>query len=163
MGAGDEESFRLLYRRHAPAMFALALRLTSRRADAEDALQEAWLRAASALASFGWRSSLRTWLCGVVVNCVREQRRGAPSTAEAVEERVETGIEGALDIQAALRSLAPGYREVIVLHDVMGFTHEEIGELLGIEAGTSKSQLFRARGALRARLGPGRVAGGSRS
>lgn len=144
-------------------MFGLALRLTTRRADAEDALQEAWLRAASALASFGWRSSLRTWLCGFVVNCVREQRRSESPTADAVEGSFEAGIEGSLDVQAALCSIAPGYREVIVLHDVMGFTHEEVGALLGIEAGTSKSQLFRARGALRARLGPGRVAGGSRS
>lgn len=144
-------------------MFGLALRLAARRADAEDALQEAWLRAVSALASFAWRSSLRTWLCGFVVNCVREQRRKEPATADAVEGGFETGIEGTLDVHAALRGLAPGYREVIVLHDVMGFTHEEVGTLLGIEAGTSKSQLFRARSALRLRLGSGSVAGGSRS
>jgi RNA polymerase sigma-70 factor, ECF subfamily len=144
-------------------MFGLALRIAAQRADAEDALQEAWLRATGALGAFGWRSSLRTWLCGFVVNCVREQQRNRHDTTQAVEVTSEAGIEGSLDVEAALETLAPGHREVLVLHDVMGFTHEEIGELLGVEAGTSKSQLFRARSALRLRLGGDSAAGGSRS
>jgi RNA polymerase sigma factor (sigma-70 family) len=68
----DERSFRDLYQRHTPAMYALALRLTNREAAAEDALQDAWIRACRSLAEFQWKSSLRTWLTGILINCVRD-------------------------------------------------------------------------------------------
>lgn len=150
----DEAAFRALYRCHAPALFALAVRLNGgNRADAEDALQETWLRAGRSLAGFAWRSTLRTWLAGHVVNCTREIRRRTRETRPLDDaDRIARPFEDASDVERVLATLPDGYREVLTLHDVMGFTHEEIGRMLAIDPGTSKSQLSRGREALRARL-----------
>lgn len=156
----DEEAFRLLFRRHSPRLFALACRLLgARRNDAEDVLQEAWLRAARRIGAFEWRSSLTTWLSAIVINCARERLRGRPepmSMEEAPEPR--TPVRGrvaatGIDLERAIAGLADGYREVLVLHDIEGFTHAEIARMLGIAEGTSKSQLFHARTHVRARMG----------
>lgn len=162
----DEASFLVLYRRHTPALLLLAQRLLGgSEADAEDAVQEAWVRAMRALDGFRWESSLRTWLCGIIVNCCREQRRrltGSRQDVESlgVEEERTPDPESTTDVEALVRGLPDGFREVLILHDVEGYTHEEIGRLLGISAGTSKSQLSRARQKLRARLNGRSVAGG---
>jgi len=153
----DEESFRVLFRRHTPVLFRLALRLLGGdRAAAEDAVQEAWIRATERLSAFRFESALRTWLCGFVVNCCREAARGRGPVAEGQEEDKGEGpavtAEG-IDLERAVTGLPNGYREVLVLHDVMGFTHREIAQRLGVEEGTSKSQLFLARRALRRRMG----------
>jgi RNA polymerase sigma factor (sigma-70 family) len=158
----EEASFLSLYRRHTPALFGLAVRLCAgERSDAEEILQEAWVRAAQALALFRWSSSLRTWLSGIVVNGWREharaRRRDVPLEGEPSAAGHEVPVAARIDLAQAVGDLPDGFRAVVVLHDVEGFTHEEIGRLLGIEAGTSKSQLARAREALRRRLG-GRVA-----
>jgi RNA polymerase sigma-70 factor (ECF subfamily) len=154
---GSERSFLALYDRHAGAMYALACRLMGGRdADAADALQEAWTRALPRLATFRGESALRTWLCGFVVNCCRERFRG-PLFEEIVDRDVgeqRSISDQTLDVERALSSLAPGYRAVLVLHDVEGYTHREIAEALGIDEGTSKSQLSRGRAALRRRLDP---------
>jgi len=153
----DEPAFAELYRRHTPALLGLARRLAAGRgAEAEELVQEAWARAAAALPSFRWASSLRTWLCGFIVNVWRERRRseGQPSTDPAAEEedpRPLAPVER-IDLERAVAGLPDGYRAAIVLHDIEGFTHEEIAEQLGVEPGTSKSQLSRARRALRNRL-----------
>ena len=73
--SGDEEAFRLLYRRHTDVLYAVALRMTAEHADAEDVVHDAWVRAADALGRFEWRSTLPTWLIGIVVNRVRELKR----------------------------------------------------------------------------------------
>ena len=153
---GEEAAFRALYRAHTGYLWRLAARLCGTRNDsAEDALQEAWLRAARALPNFRWESRLRTWLGGIVVNCCREQRRRAARADPAPEPVLVRPNELArLDLEAALLSLPDGLREVLVLHAIEGYTHEEIGGLLGIAAGTSKSRLFDARAAIRRRLGP---------
>jgi RNA polymerase sigma factor (sigma-70 family) len=161
LDSGDEDAFRELFRRHTPALHALALRLLGRsRAGTDDVVQETWLRAAARLGEFSWRSSLRTWLMGIVINCTREALRKEKPFAGSYDNSLDPPILPAgpdLDLERAVCSLADGYREVLVLHDVVGFTHEEIAERLGIEAGTSKSQLSRARQALRVL-----VEGGSR-
>jgi RNA polymerase sigma-70 factor (ECF subfamily) len=156
---GDEPAFRELYRRHTPAVHGLARRLLGARpadADAEDLVQETWLRAARGLGGFRWESSLRTWLLGIVVNLARERsRRGGPPLAPLDGEPAlpEAGRAlGDVDLERALLALAEGYREVLLLHDVWGLTHDEVGRALGIDAGTSKSQLSRARRALKQRL-----------
>ncbi len=156
----DERSFSALYARHAGAVFALASRLSGSAADGEDLLQDVWIRAAERLGSFRWESTLRTWLCGIVVHRWREierQRRRRPQTEELRGEPSDRGEGDAhpplLDLEAALRSLPDGYREVVVLHDVNGYTHAEIAVLLEIEEGTSKSQLARGRRRLRDFLG----------
>lgn len=153
-----EHDFRLLYRRHTPALYGTAHRLVGA-ARVDDVVQEAWCRAAQALPRFEWRSALRTWLTGILIRCCREaQRHGGAVitfTGEALpdEPEVEASPGDAVDLERALESLAPGYREVLVLHDVEGLTHEEIARVLGIVPGTSKSQLARARRALRQALG----------
>jgi RNA polymerase sigma-70 factor (ECF subfamily) len=154
-----EEPFRLLFRRHTPALLRLAQRLLGGDTGAaEDAVQEAWLRAAARLQDFRSESLLRTWLSGFVVNCCREQlRRRAPPEPAATPhaELPSRGRDAALtlDLERAVLGLADGYRAVFVLHDLVGLTHREIAARLEIEEGTSKSQLFLARRALRQRLG----------
>jgi RNA polymerase sigma-70 factor (ECF subfamily) len=156
---GDEEAFRLLFRRYTPRLYAMALRLTGRRDQAEDIVQVAWLRAASQIGAFEWRSSLATWLTGITINCAREaRRRPAPELVAAdALERLPAPLAPAgdrVDLERAIAALPDGYREVLVLHDVDGMTHEEIAAALGIAAGTSKSQLFHARRTVRRWLTP---------
>ena len=83
------------------------------------------------------------------------RQRGAPLYPIEPDEisAVPPRLDLRIDLEAALASLAPGYRAVLVLHDVEGYTHQEIADLVGIDAGTAKSQLSRARRAMRARLG----------
>jgi RNA polymerase sigma factor (sigma-70 family) len=149
-----ESAFLPIYRAHTPALYAVALRLAEGSAqEAEDAVQEAWLRAVAALPRFEWRSALRTWLCGIVVNCCRELARRRPPDNSTVPDGIVTGIRPeTLELERAIRALPPASREVFVLHDVHGYTHEEIASMLSIESGTSKSQLHHARRALRTTL-----------
>ena len=109
------------------------------------------MRAVSALPRFGWRSSLRTWLCGFVVNCCREIRRSVPPDPQVPRYARNDVVN--VDLERAIAELPDAAREVFVLHEIHGHTHEEVGEILGIDAGTSKSQLHHARRALREFLG----------
>ena len=147
-----DDAFRALYRLHSPYLFCLAMRVSGgRRGEAEEALQEAWIRAARKLPEFRWRSALRTWLGGFVVNCCREQRRRRPEPVEPDPDEpvaVEPSPDGRLDLDRLLAALPDRQRTVLVLHAIEGYTHEEIGGLLGIAPGTSKSRLFEARRAL---------------
>lgn len=156
----DEASFRDLYRAYAPGLLLFARRLLGGEQDAEDALQETWIRAVRRLESFRWESSLRTWLCAILLNCCREARRNRSPQADPEAVSHFPGPAGlvpaeAAQLEALVRRLPDGCREVLVLHDLEGYTHEEIGALLGIAEGTSKSQLSRARQTLRAWLSPG--------
>jgi len=159
--AGDDLAFRQLYRRHTPRLFALVSRLVGgREADAEDVVQDTWFKATERLGDFRWECAFGTWLCAIGVNVVKEQARRRMRRPEvdwpedhdppqaAPLDRVEP-----MDLDRAIAALPDGYRTVLVLHDVEGYTHEEIGATLGIAAGTSKSQLFWARQAVRAALG----------
>lgn len=154
----DEQSFRALYRRHTPYLYQFALRMGQAPEVAEEVVQEAWVRAVTALPEFRWQSSLRTWLCGIAVNCWREMVRKRVRGKEASLPPPEALPSPApkphqkLDLERLVGELPERYREVLVLHDIEGYSHEEIGRLLQIEVGTSKSQLSRARKSLRARL-----------
>jgi RNA polymerase sigma-70 factor (ECF subfamily) len=156
--AGDEAAFRELYRRHAPRLYALALRLCGgAEADAQDALQDAWIRASNILRGFEWRSSLSTWLAGILINCARElNRKQQRRNEEEMPDELPAGIcsrQGqAIDLEQAIACLPAGYRHVLVLHDVEGYTHEEISAMLKVSIGTSKSQLHHARKAMRAAI-----------
>jgi RNA polymerase sigma-70 factor, ECF subfamily len=156
--AGDEAAFRELYRRHSPRLYALALRLAGgSEADAQDAVQDTWIRACGTLAGFEWRSSLRTWLAGILINRSREiAREHGRRNEEELSDEMPISIAArqgqAIDLEQAIARLPAGYRHVLVLHDVEGYTHEEIGALMEISAGTSKSQLYHARKAVRAML-----------
>lgn len=161
----DEEAFRLLYARHTGPVYGLLCRLAGHSADASDLMQETWLRAVRHLGLFRGQSAFRTWLTGIALNCYREWRRKhARDLSVASDNHRPAQIQGAgaaaapgsaaddlAAIGLALAALSPEHREVIVLHDIEGYTHDEIAEVLEIEAGTSKSRLSRARRAFRER------------
>ncbi len=147
----DAVTFASLYRQHTPRLYGLALRLAGGRvADAEDLVHACWLRAATARRPFSGRSRLSTWLCGILVNCYRETRRRQEGEPAADEQWVPAPCtEDRLDAEQLVAALPPAWREVVVLHDLYGYTHEEIADLLTIAAGTSKSRLARAHAWLR--------------
>lgn len=158
----DEESFLALYRIFTPLLYPLAVHLLGGKAlDAEDALQELWIRAIRKLSDFRWESQLRTWLTGILIRCCAEKKRidmqPYTETNEEPEDR-KSATDPALrmELQSAIAALTGGQREVFLLHDLEGYTHEEIGSILGIEEGTSKSQLFHARRSLRSYLTGGK-------
>jgi RNA polymerase sigma-70 factor (ECF subfamily) len=164
---GDARAFELLYRRYTPAGYSTALRLTGNPDLAQDIVHDAWVRAVESLDRFSRRSSFRTWLTGIVINCHRERsrehRREAIESDTALDDFVDSSGSGPLDgstiepldLEAAIAALAPRFREVFVLHDIEGFTHEEIAAMLGLVPGTSKSQLTRARRRVRELLDSG--------
>ena len=158
MARGDERAFSALYDRHTPYLYRLALRLTgSQTSQAEDLVHDAWLMAARRFASFEERSALRTWLAGVVVNGARrawsaDARSEELSEDPAADDHVLAHAAERVDLERAIAQLPPRARHVLVLHDVEGWTHEDIARQLGIEAGTSKSQLSRARSLVRRQL-----------
>lgn len=158
---GDERAFRTLYRRHTPRLYQFVLRLLGGdEHDAEDVVQETWLRAADALGRFRWESSFSTWLTGIGLNVCRNlwRRRDGRDLDWDPGRTVAVGAGGhdeRIDLERAIAMLPSGYRAVLILHDLQGFTHAEVGERLEISAGTSKSQLFQARRTMRALLDEG--------
>ena len=155
---GAEPAFRELFRRHTPHLLQFVTRvLGASRADAEDVVQDTWLRAYPALVTFRSESSFSTWLCSVGLRAALDSmRKGKRHQAESLFEDDASSdpplSEDRMDIENAIARLAPGYRMVLVLHDVEGFTHDEIALQLGIAPGTSKAQLFKARRVMRALL-----------
>ena len=156
--AGHVPSFEALYDRHADYIFRVALRMVGNREAAEDATQEAWIRASRAMASFRGQSAFRTWICGIAINCCREtwRKRRLPSAGSddvPVEPAANTPDPlDAVAVRRALNLMDQDGREALILHDVLGHTHDEIARILGIAPGTSKSRLFRARRTLRGLL-----------
>lgn len=163
--AGDVGAFETLHREQAPRLYGLAWRMLGDEADAEDALQEVFLLAHRKLAGFKGESSIGTWLYRLMVNwCLdrlrsRGHRNDQRTDALEAEELADLAAPSAgrftvdrLDLERAIRQLADGCRTVFVLHDVEGFGHAEIGSMLGISEGTSKSQLHKARYRLRSLL-----------
>ena len=160
----DEDAFRALYRRHAAGLYGLLLRLTGGRAsEADEGMQETWVRAIRGLERFEGRSTLSTWLAGIAVRWWREESRRRAREAPLPDEELLPPVPALrreidrVDLERALGLLPGGYREAILLHDVHGYTHEEIAAMTAVEPGTSKSQLSRARSALRAHLAGGKA------
>jgi RNA polymerase sigma-70 factor (ECF subfamily) len=150
----DEPAFRTLYRRHTPRVYGLVRRLLGAgAADADDVVQETWLRAVKALSAFRGESMFSTWLCGIATRCALEALRRRTASGEFTEPVAPAqSMEMAIDLERAIAALPDGCRTVLVLHDLEGRTHGEIAHLLGVAEGTSKSQLSRARRAVRASL-----------
>ncbi|MDP7479672.1 MAG: RNA polymerase sigma factor [Vicinamibacterales bacterium] len=164
-GTGDPATtFETLYRTHARRIYSLAYRFVGNSADAEELLQEIFLQAHRRLDSFRQEAALSTWLHRLAVNrCLDHVRsRGARQAAHtdslddqavaAPRARVSTDTITRLDLEQAVAKLPDGYRTVFILHDVEGYEHREIAELLGIAVGTSKSQVHKARLKLRTLL-----------
>src|SRR5439155_11045555 len=162
--AGDVEAFETIYRQHASRLYTLACRMAGSPEDGEDLLQEIFLQAYRKLGSFKGDATLGTWLYRLALNHglddVRSRRAKMNKLTSAIEGEIacepaarrETPI-ARLDLERAVERLPEGCREAFVLHDVEGFDHKEVGRLLGIAEGTSKSQVFKARMKLRALLG----------
>jgi RNA polymerase sigma-70 factor (ECF subfamily) len=157
---GDGRAVRELYARYSARVYAVVRRLAGDDALAEDYAQEAWVRAIRALPSFRGDSAFSTWLHRIAVNSALHGQRWRtrrtsneiplPVAAEASRPADRPVLR--IELERALRRLPPGMRQVLVLHDVEGYTHDEIAEVMGITSGTSKSQLFKARAKMREML-----------
>jgi RNA polymerase sigma-70 factor (ECF subfamily) len=154
---GDGRAVRALYERYAPRVYAVVRRIAGDDELARDYAQEAWIRAIRALPTFRGESRFSTWLHRIAVNSALQAARKAESRRKHEgpvlgEVPVPPAGGDALlqqRLEAALDRLPEGMRQVLILHDVEGYTHDEIGEVLGVTAGTSKSQLFKARAKMR--------------
>jgi len=155
---GDERALRSLWSQHAPHIDAVVRRLVGDDDVAADIAQEVWIQIFRALPSYRGDAQFGTWAHRIAVNrtlnALRRTRRLAKLETDIDEESASVEHEGDRSllmqtIEEAAQRLAPGARTVFILHDVEGYTHEEIAESLGITAGGSKSQLFKARAKLR--------------
>ena len=165
---GDAAAFERLYRLHNRRVYSLCLRMVGNTAEAEDLTQEAFLQLFRKIATFRGESAFSTWLHRLAVNVVlmRLRKKSAAETSleEVTEPDEESGgprrdfggpdlqLTGSIDrvnLQRAVEQLPPGYKAVFVLHDVQGFEHNEIAEIMSCSIGNSKSQLHKARMRLR--------------
>ncbi len=160
--AGDRGAMEALYTAHSGRVYTVVRRLVGDDHLAEDISQDAWVRAFERLASFRGESAFGTWMHRLAVNTAlnRLRRRGRrpevekaaappPAPPDTDEMVLNQRVLG-----QALDRLPDGYRQVLVMHDVEGMTHEEIAERLGVAIGTSKSQLHKARARMREILAP---------
>ena len=160
--AGDQRAEREFYDRHVDKVYRLAHRLAGDPALAQDYTQETFVRAFDRLAQFRGDAALSTWICSIAVSVslngiksvgIKRKREVAyDDVPDLAVKRRESEPDLKERLWAAIDALPDGYRTVFVMHDVEGYTHEEIAEALEIQSGTSKAQLFRARGKLRAAL-----------
>jgi len=165
--SGDGQCFEALYTMHKRRVYSLCLRMTGNTAEAEDLTQEAFLQLYRKIATFRGESAFSTWLHRLAVNVVlmHLRKKGLPevSLQETLEPAEEDGpkkdfgsqdqvLAGSIDrvnLERAIESLPPGYRIIFVLHDIEGYEHNEIAEMMGCSIGNSKSQLHKARMKLR--------------
>jgi RNA polymerase sigma-70 factor (ECF subfamily) len=164
---GDARAFETLYAMHKRRVYSLCLRMLGNVAEAEDLTQEAFLQLYRKIGTFRGDSAFSTWLHRLAVNVVlmHLRRKGLPqvSLEETLEPSQDDGprkdigardltLSGSIDrvtLERAIENLPPGYRLVFVLHDVEGYEHNEIAEMLDCSIGNSKSQLHKARMKLR--------------
>jgi RNA polymerase sigma-70 factor (ECF subfamily) len=166
---GDEEAFAALFEAHKRRVYSLCLRMTGNTAEAEDLTQEAFLQLYRKISTFRGESAFSTWLHRLAVNVVLMHLRkkglqqislDEPDTSQdepvkrdyGSDDRRLTGSVDRIGLQKAIADLPPGYRAVFVLHDVEGYEHNEIAEIMKCSVGNSKSQLHKARMKLRERL-----------
>lgn len=166
---GDHAAFERIYELHGRRVYALCLRMVGNSTDAEDLTQEAFLQLFRKIGTFRGESAFSTWLHRLVFNVVlmrlRRRRFIETSLEEALDPSEDSGrapmdfgrsdprLTECLDrmnLDRAVEQLPPGYRSIFVLHDVLGYEHNEIAEILRCSVGNSKSQLHKAR--LRLRL-----------
>jgi RNA polymerase sigma-70 factor (ECF subfamily) len=172
---GDAGAFEFLYDLHKRRVYSLCLRMTANTAQAEDLTQEAFLQLFRKIGTFRGESAFSTWLHRMAVNVVLMHLRKKGLAVVPLEDTIETeedsprkepggedvmlaGSVDRLELQRAVDALPPGYRTIFVLHDVEGYEHNEIAEIVGCSIGNSKSQLHKARLKLRELLKTSRAA-----
>jgi RNA polymerase sigma-70 factor (ECF subfamily) len=152
--SGDVAAFELVYRAHAAAVLSLCRRMVHDDVEARDLLQDVFVRAWERLTSFRGQSAFGTWLHRLAVNVVlerlrttrRDLARHVSDDEEVMGGRSSAGdIDTRIDVETALAALPRGARTVFVLHDMEGYSHDEIAQMTGIAAGTARAQLWRAR------------------
>jgi RNA polymerase sigma factor (sigma-70 family) len=150
-----------LYRRFSPKMFAVCLRYSGKAEDAQDILQEGFIKVYRNLDRFRGEGSFEGWIRRIFVNTAIEHYRRSvalypvnESQAAQLEDKEWSAFDklSVKDLVRMIQVLSPGYRTVFNLYVVEGYTHREIGEMLGISEGTSKSQLARAKAILQQRI-----------
>lgn len=155
---GDEDALRSLWRQHSPHIDAVVRRLCGDAELAADIAQEVWIQIFRALPGYRGEAQFGTWAHRIAVNrtlnALRKVRRIEKWEVDITDDSAATEMDSergflAESIDDAMQQLSPGARTVFVLHDVEGYTHEEIASRLGITSGGSKSQLFKARAKLR--------------
>lgn len=159
---GNPIAERTLYDRHVDRIYRLAHRMSGDETLARDFTQDTFVRAFSKIGDFRGESALATWLQAIAVNVIlnglrqvrriRSREEGVDELPDTQHARREAEPDLKQRLHAAIDALPDGYRMVFVMHDVEGYTHEEIAASLGIQPGTSKAQLSRARGKLREAL-----------
>ncbi|MBL0939116.1 MAG: RNA polymerase sigma factor [Gemmatimonadaceae bacterium] len=158
--SGDRRAFERVYRAHVDRVFALCVRMLGDRVLAEEVVQDVFVRVWQKLPGFRGESAFSTWLHRVAVNVILSRRKtsGIHNARHADDDALDDAagrheaVGDRMDLEGAIAGLPKGARMVFVLHDVQGFTHEEIGDQLGITPGGSKAQLHRARMLLRTAL-----------
>jgi RNA polymerase sigma-70 factor (ECF subfamily) len=166
--AGDGPAFEQLYKQHSTRLYNLASRMMGGRGDADDLLQDIFLLVYRKLGSFRGESSLGTWLYRLAMNhCLdvlrnRQTRMGQhtdsldePDATPVASPVPVVGAVSRIDLERAIATLPPACRAAFLLHDVEGFGHQEVGGILGISEGTSKSQVHKARMRIRSYLAQG--------
>lgn len=161
---GDRAAEREIYDAHVDRVFRLAYRMCGRADLAEDFVQETFVKAFGALDKFRGDAALSTWLHSIATRVVLNGLRSVKRHEKRAEPLEAADREGAAPeppdpdlkrrLTAALDGLKDEYRMVVVMHDMEGYTHDEIGAALGIAEGSSKARLSRARAMLRAELAP---------
>jgi RNA polymerase sigma-70 factor (ECF subfamily) len=165
---GDAAAFERLYRQHSRRVYALCLRMVGNPAEAEDLSQEAFLQLFRKIGTFRGESAFSTWLHRMAVNVVLMKLRKKALPVTSLDEFTEPDEEGGgpkrdvgapdpamlgsidrVHLERAIEHLPPGYKQIFVLHDVQGYEHNEIAEIMGCSIGNSKSQLHKARMRLR--------------
>jgi RNA polymerase sigma-70 factor, ECF subfamily len=161
--AGDTAAFEEIYHRHFRRVYALCLRMMGNPTEAEDMTQEVFLQLFNKIGMFRGDSAFTTWLHRMTVNQVLMHFRKRSTRSEKITDEGETPVQivqgtanpnkmpvvDRIALERALQQLPPGYRTVFVLHDIEGYEHYEVADMLGIAEGTSKSQLHKARLKLR--------------
>jgi RNA polymerase sigma-70 factor (ECF subfamily) len=169
---GDSDAFGALFQMHRSRIYSVCLRMTSNAAEAEDLTQDAFLQAFRKIARFRGDSAFSTWLHRIAVNTVLMHFRKNSLCQVSLDEPYgdsegskvrreygtrDKGLAGCVDrlaLTRAMKELPPGYRTIFLLHEIEGYEHQEIAEMLGCSVGNSKSQLYKAKLRFRELLAP---------